>query len=200
MTRARARRPAQGYLGRVQVWTAPNVITFARLLAVPAFAVLHARGHPAAALAVFVGAGVSDGLDGLLARILNQRSRLGALLDPIADKLLLTTALIGLTWTGPLPLWFLLVALSREVLLVVGALVVWLRGLTVPARPARLGKYAVFFELAVVSLGLASRLPGWEGRLREALLASVLLGAECIVLSFLQYAWQFGHLLTDRRG
>ena len=182
----------------MRVWTLPNVVTFLRLLAVPAFAVAHATHRPMWALALFVGAGVSDGIDGLLARLLDQRSRLGSLLDPVADKTLITTALIALTLTGQLPLWFLLTALAREALLVVGALAVSVRGWEVPARPARLGKYAVFFQLAAVTLGLISRLPGWHPELQSALVAATLLSAECIVLSAAQYAWQFGSMLSQR--
>ena len=182
----------------MRVWTLPNVITFLRLLAVPAFAVAHATHRPVWALVLFVGAGLSDGVDGLLARLLDQRSRLGALLDPVADKTLITTALISLTLTGQLPLWFLLTSLAREVVLVLGALAVSLRGWQVPARPARLGKYAVFFQLAAVTLGLVSRLPGWNAQLSSALLAATLLAAECIVLSMAQYAWQFGSMLSRR--
>jgi cardiolipin synthase len=177
------------------VLTLPNLVTFARLLAVPVFAVLHARGQASAALWVFVGAGLSDGIDGLLARVLDQRSRLGALLDPAADKLLLTTATVALTLTGELPGWFLAVALGREGLLVLGALLVLGRGRQVPAQPSHLGKYAVFCQLAAVGLGLASRLPGWGGVLAAPRLAAVLLAAECMVLSAALYARQFGGLL-----
>jgi cardiolipin synthase (CMP-forming) len=182
----------------VRVWTVPNGITFARLLAVPAFAVLHALDQPRWALAVFIGAGISDGLDGLLARMLNQRTRLGALLDPVADKLLITTALVALTVTGQLPVWLLGLALLREATLVAGALAVHLRGWEVPARPARLGKYAVFCQLAAVALGLLARVPGWGGTVADYLNAAILLAAECIVLSAFQYGWQFGSMLTER--
>jgi len=182
----------------VRIWTVPNVITFLRLAAVPVFAVLHAVNDPVAALLVFVGAGLSDGLDGLFARLLDQRSRLGALLDPVADKVLLTTALIALTLTGELPLWFLLLALLREATLIVGALAVHRRGWEVPAKPARLGKYAVFCQLAAVALGLISRVPAWRGGVDPYLAAAILLAAECIVLSAFQYGWQFGNLLSTR--
>lgn len=184
----------------MRVLTVPNGITFLRILAVPVFAVLHALDEPVAALAVFAGAGLSDGLDGLFARLLDQRSRLGALLDPVADKLLLTTAFIALTVTGQLPVWLLILALVREATLIVGALAVHLRGWEVPAKPARLGKYAVFCQLAAAVLGLLSRVPGFEPALLAYLHVAVLLAAECIVLSAFQYAWQFGGMLTAKPG
>lgn len=182
----------------MRVLTAPNVVTLGRLLAVPLFAALHGLHHPRAALAVFVFAGVSDGIDGLLARLLDQRSKLGALLDPIADKLLIATALIALTCTGELPVWFVVLALLREALLLGGALGVWARGREVPRRPGRLGKYATFLQLAVASLGLCARIPRWEGHLQALLLAAVLLAAECSVLSAVQYGFRFGALLRAR--
>jgi cardiolipin synthase len=183
---------------RVRVLTAPNVVTFGRLLAVPLFAGLHLTQHPLAALWVFVGAGLSDGIDGLLARLLDQRSPLGALLDPIADKLLIATALIALTWTGDLPRWFVLLALLREGVLLLGALAVWARGRAIPRRPVRLGKYATFLQLAVASLGLCARIPGWGPHLEALLLCAVFLAAECSLLSAAQYAVQVSGLLRAR--
>lgn len=182
----------------VRVLTAPNVVTFGRLLAVPLFALLHATHRPQAALALFVAAGLSDGIDGLLARLLDQRSPLGALLDPLADKLLIATALVALTATGELPRWFVLLALVREAVLGLGALAVWARGREIPRRPGRLGKYATFFQLAVASLGLCARIPGWAPHLEALLLGAVLLAAECSLLSAVQYAVRFGGLLRRR--
>ncbi len=69
-------------------WTVPNLLTYLRLLAVPVFVLLHLGGRPGWALVVFLGAVLTDWLDGLLARILHQQSKLGAFLDPFADKLL----------------------------------------------------------------------------------------------------------------
>ena len=185
-------------LRRVRIFTAPNVVTFGRLLAVPLFALRYAQHRPLAALTVFVLAGLSDGIDGLLARLLDQRSPLGAMLDPVADKLLIATALLALTFTGELPRWFVLLALLREAVLLLGALAVWARGRAIPRRPGRLGKYATFFQLAVASLGLCARIPGWRPHLEALLLGAVLLAAECSLLSAAQYAVRFSGLLRAR--
>jgi cardiolipin synthase len=179
-----------GYVDPVRVWTIPNVVTFWRLLAVPLFAVLHALGNVRAALWVFVAAGVSDGIDGLLARLLNQRSRLGALLDPIADKLLVTTALAALTFTGQVPGWFFVLVFLRELMMTGGALWIWMHALSVPASPGHFGKYGVFFMLATVLLGLISRLPEREMAVRPWLAVATILAAECVLVSAAQYAWR----------
>src|SRR5690606_2197348 len=82
---------------------------------VPVFAWLHLEGQSFEAMVVFSVAALSDGIDGLLARLLEQRTRLGAILDPIADKILVATALILLVLTQTLPVWLLAVALLRDV-------------------------------------------------------------------------------------
>jgi cardiolipin synthase len=81
-----------------RIWTVPNQITFLRLGFLPFFLILIAYSHYRSALLVLVIAGLSDGIDGLLARSLNQRSALGAYLDPIADKLLLSSSFVILAF------------------------------------------------------------------------------------------------------
>src|SRR5258708_28518012 len=83
---------------KARIWTVPNQITFLRLGFLPFFLILIAYDHYRSALLVLVIAGLSDGIDGLLARSLNQRSALGAYLDPIADKLLLSSSFIILAF------------------------------------------------------------------------------------------------------
>ncbi|HLP23031.1 MAG TPA: CDP-alcohol phosphatidyltransferase family protein [Microbacteriaceae bacterium] len=111
-----------------RVLTVPNLISFARLGLVPVFLWLIVAGDYAAALIVLVIASVSDALDGWLARTLKQISNLGILLDPIADRLYILAALIGLSWRGLVPWWVLALIVSRDILLVVLALVLWRNG------------------------------------------------------------------------
>jgi cardiolipin synthase (CMP-forming) len=98
-----------------RVWTWPNVVSFARLLGVPAFLSLALARHDWWALGVLVFAGLSDWLDGKLARMLNQTSRLGTLLDPAADRLYILATLIALVIRDVVPLWLALVLVGREV-------------------------------------------------------------------------------------
>ena len=98
----------------------PNILTVLRILITPIFVILLLRDLHGLALLVFVLAGVSDGLDGLIARMFNQRSDLGAVLDPIADKLLLSAAYVSLGVLRDIPGWLVVVVISRDVLIVTG--------------------------------------------------------------------------------
>ncbi len=94
------------------------MITVLRFVLVPAIIYAMLRGEMGWAVAGFVIAGVSDGVDGFVARQFNQRSELGAYLDPLADKLLLVTVFVTLGFLGELPLWLVILAVSRDVLIV----------------------------------------------------------------------------------
>ncbi|HEY5554598.1 MAG TPA: CDP-alcohol phosphatidyltransferase family protein [Cellulomonas sp.] len=100
-----------------RVLTIPNVISLARLLIVPVFAVLIVTGHDGLALIVLAVSGASDWLDGVLARRLGQVSRLGQMLDPAADRLFILVTLLGLAWRGSVPWWVVGVLVLRDALL-----------------------------------------------------------------------------------
>jgi hypothetical protein len=105
------------------VLTAANQLTLLRMLLIPAFVILVLYGHLGWALAVFVTAGITDGLDGVIARRSNQRTSLGAWLDPMADKLLLVTtfvvlALPNLDLANRLPVWLTVCIISRDVVII----------------------------------------------------------------------------------
>ena len=109
--------------------TLANQLTFLRMLLIPAFVILVVYGHLGWALVVFVTAGITDGLDGLIARRAGQRTSLGAWLDPMADKLLLVTTFVLLTLPGlnlanPLPIWLTVCVISRDVVIVLTVAVV----------------------------------------------------------------------------
>lgn len=98
-----------------RIWTVPNILSFARLLGVPLFLWLVLAEHDWWALGLLMFAGLSDWLDGKLARMLNQTSRLGVVLDPAADRLYILATLVGLTVRGIIPLWLTLLLVGREV-------------------------------------------------------------------------------------
>ena len=107
-------------------WTIPNLLSLLRIVLVAPFLLALLRGEPMTALAIIVAAGVSDALDGFIARFFHQQSQLGAYLDPIADKLLLTSAYVALALPGihpgmRVPAWITLLVLARDVLIVGGA-------------------------------------------------------------------------------
>jgi cardiolipin synthase (CMP-forming) len=105
------------------VWTVANQLTLLRMLLIPAFVNLVVYGKPGWALATFMLAGVTDGLDGLIARRAGQKTSLGAWLDPMADKLLLVTTFVVLTVPGTdlvnrFPVWLTILVITRDVVIV----------------------------------------------------------------------------------
>lgn len=136
----------------------PNTLTIARILAVPPLLWLLVYERYPAAWWLALAAGVSDALDGLLAKRFNLVTRLGGLLDPIADKLLLAAGFIGLWLGGHVPTWLLLLVLVRDVVILAGAGAWhWLIG-PVPMTPSRLSKANTAIQIAFVLwllLGLA---------------------------------------------
>ena len=142
-----------------------NQITIVRLLLIPVFVVLgmyyggsvqrHTPDEPLrwAAILVFVVAGASDGLDGYVARHYHQTSKLGAILDAIADKALLLAALVTLTfsdWGYRLPLWFPVLVVGRDLIVVAGSLALQYLNGVVHVRPRWTGKIATFFTICAI--------------------------------------------------
>ena len=145
--------------------TTANKITLARILAIPVFVALAVyyghgvqNGEPeewqrAAAIAVFVLAAASDGLDGYIARRYNQKSRLGVILDPIADKGLLLSAIVTLSfsnWHYEFPLWFPVVVITRDVVVVTGSLLLHFFYGKVEVHPSWFGKVATAFQMLAI--------------------------------------------------
>ena len=153
-----------------KVITVPNLLTFLRMALIPVFASLLFYGASGWALIVFFIAGVSDGVDGFVARRYKQESELGTILDPIADKLLMTTAFIILTLPMvlapvrhlPVPFWVTAAVIGRDVLIitVAGAINVMtgFRGF----KPSQLGKLSTFVQIVAVGLILLSPVIGYS--------------------------------------
>jgi cardiolipin synthase (CMP-forming) len=180
------------------VWTIPNLITFARFAMVPVFVVLQLTGHTQAALIVFASAAASDGIDGLLARLLNQRSRLGTMLDPIADKLLVFSALIVLVVGHVLPLWLLALILFRDGTMFIGALYVRHKRVSIPVKPTRIGKYATFSLTALVVIALVKTSVEPSGTLDAYVAVVGFLAGLAVAISTAQYFKRFGYLWSAR--
>ena len=102
------------------VWTIPNVLTMIRIILIPVFVVLFFNNMKKAALAVFIAASLTDMLDGYLARKLNQITDFGKLFDPLADKLMVLTAMVCQTFWGPLPLTAVIIVAAKELMMVLG--------------------------------------------------------------------------------
>ena len=133
-----------------RIWTVPNQITFLRLGFLPLFLILMSYERYRWALLVLVVAGLSDGIDGLLARSLNQRSALGAYLDPIADKLLLSSSFLILAFKKQLAWWLTIIVLSRDVLILIVAVVILLVSGYRPFPPSIYGKSTTAAQIILV--------------------------------------------------
>lgn len=147
-----------------RVVTVPNAISIVRLGFVPVFAVLIAGGHDGWALLVLAASGASDWLDGVLARRLNQVSRLGQVLDPAADRLFILVTLLGLAGRGVVPWWLVGVLLARELMLL-GMLMVLARHGYGPLQVHLAGKAGTFALLYAFPLLLLARWGGVTGDL-----------------------------------
>jgi len=137
--------------------TYANQLTILRMVFVPCFVILLIYGHPKAATIVFLLAGITDGLDGLLARKLQQRTVLGSFLDPMADKILLTAAFVTLTVPSlPLvlhiPAWLTVLTISRDLLIALSVLVIHLQTQHSSFPPTLLGKCTTAAQLLLVAI------------------------------------------------
>jgi cardiolipin synthase len=181
-----------------RIWTVPNQITLLRLGFLPFFLILISYEHYRWALLVLVIAGLSDGIDGLIARKFNQRSSLGAYLDPIADKLLLSSSFLILAFKKELAWWLTILILSRDVLILIVAVVIILVSGYRPFPPSLYGKLTTAFQIILVfTVVLAAAFP--EPRL--AMLNRVLIyvvAALCIV-SGLHYSFTTARRLNSFR-
>ena len=179
--------------------TTANILTISRLVMIPCFAIAVAyfsagfqEGQPEEwlrwlAVAFFVVAAITDGVDGYVARRFNQRTRLGAILDPLADKALVLTALLFLSWNpgrafDQLPLWFPIIILSRDVLVVFGVALVWIMSREPEIRPHWIGKIATALQMVILGLILLkSPAAWWQTPLWAAGICTVTSGAIYVV-------------------
>ncbi|HEY4254274.1 MAG TPA: CDP-alcohol phosphatidyltransferase family protein [Roseomonas sp.] len=136
------------------IFTLPNIITMARLCAVPAAVWLILQHRLDIAFLVFAAAGISDAIDGWLARVRNARSALGAILDPVADKTLLVSVYVTLAAIGALPDWLAILVVFRDAVIVGGYLVLWLAGLRLHIQPLLISKVNTAAQIAGAGLPL----------------------------------------------
>lgn len=135
--------------------TVPNLTTILRLLLVPGVVLAMLQARWEWAFAGFLVAGVSDAVDGFIARQFNQRSQLGAYLDPIADKTLLVSVFVVLGYIGELPLWLVIAAVSRDGLIVCAVLLSTIIGNPVEMKPLLVSKVNTAVQILLACIVLA---------------------------------------------
>lgn len=167
----------------------PNALTILRLAMAPALPWLLAIGETRAALWVALVAGLSDALDGWLAKRFGWQSRLGSLLDPLADKLMLGLGALGLWLAGALPGWLLLLIAGRDVVIVAGAIAWWRLAGPFDGAPSLLSKGTTVAQVLLVLAGLL----GLAGVLPMPLPAAALAAVAALTLaSGLDYVIRYG--------
>jgi len=141
----------------------PNMLTLIRITLVPIFVILMMENLFSYALAVFVVAGITDALDGFLARVLGQQTILGSYLDPLADKALIITSFVILSTLNIIPSWLAVVVISRDCVILLGVSVLFLMSVSFEIRPTYVSKATTVLQLLTVFLVLLSKcLPGYD--------------------------------------
>jgi cardiolipin synthase len=182
-------------------FTIPNLLSLLRMALVPPFIIALINGQMKRALLIVVVAGVSDALDGFIARFFNQQSLLGSYLDPLADKLLVTAAYITLALPGlhggfQIPAWVTVVVIARDLLLVIVALVLYLAANVRRFPPSLLSKITTLFQIAAVVIVL---LTGIWPEVDTTALVLVYAVAALTLASGFDYVWRANRLF-DRHA
>lgn len=139
----------------------PNILTLLRIIMVPVIVILLIQGSFLKALLVFMAAGLTDILDGFLARVLHQQTELGAYLDPIADKALLISSFVTLSVLHIIPGWLAVLVISRDLFILLGIAVLSMMSISVEIRPALVSKVTTALQLITILLSLSALcLPG----------------------------------------
>ena len=166
-----------------------NWLTIVRILLIPVFVTSLVYNRALLALVTFVVAGVTDMMDGYIARTRGTKTRLGAFLDPLADKLLLTASFVTLTYKFPkiLPFWLTAIVLSRDILLILVAVLIMLTGGQIHPAPTGLGKVSTAVQMFTVGVALLVLVLGSGHDLRTVRTTLVFVTAALTVGSALQY-------------
>ncbi|MFB9354640.1 CDP-alcohol phosphatidyltransferase family protein [Sneathiella chinensis] len=134
----------------------PNSLTLARIVSVPVIVWLILREEMLVAFILFGLGGISDALDGLIAKHFNLVTKLGKYLDPLADKILLVSIYVTLGVKGDLASWLVILVVSRDVLIVGGILFSMLLGTRITIQPVRISKINTFFQIVLAAMVLGS--------------------------------------------
>lgn len=192
-----------------RIVTLPNVLTIFRMVLIPIFVSLLFYQRFVLALVVFIAAGITDGLDGLLARRFDQQTQLGTILDPIADKLMLVAAFVVLSMRGvfpqplpkhlPIPFWVTVSVISRDVFIIVGAAAINVMTGFRGFRPSWLGKLSTTVQIvSIAAIIFAARVPRGSGYYLPTIYTTVFI---LTVLSGAHYVFFTSRLMNeDKRG
>jgi len=167
----------------------PNAISLLRILLVGPILVLTVNGDYAFALALFFVAGFSDGIDGYLAKRFNWYTRFGALLDPVADKLLVNGLFITLAYLQLVPVWLAVVVIARDVIILGGATAYNFLVKPLHGEPTRISKLNTVFELLFLLFVLSRAAFDWPDKISITVLGAAILIT--VVISGIDYVWSW---------
>jgi Phosphatidylglycerophosphate synthase len=135
----------------------PNFLSLLRIILDPVFVIFLIQDEYYNALIVFVIAGLTDALDGTMARLLNAQTKLGSYLDPIADKLLLATSFVTLAILGIIPGWLTVIVMSRDFIILLGIAILSLMSITFEIKPALIGKATTALQIGTIFFALLDK-------------------------------------------
>ncbi len=184
--------------------TVPNFITSIRIILTPLVIIYLINDEYFIALVLFVLAGLSDAADGLIARLFNQKSKLGAFLDPLADKILLVATFVVLSAKDFIPSWLTVIVISRDILLMLGVLILFLNNEDFTIRPSILSKVTTCLQLATVFLVLSisplassPQSSGIAGRIQDNLSYAFWFTAILTIVSCLHYMQHWFRMMGE---
>ena len=167
----------------------PNIITLGRILLVPVIIWAIASNQMEIAFAIFIVAGVSDAVDGFLAKRFNMTSELGALLDPLADKALLVSIYMALGIWGAVPRWIVILVVSRDIMIVGAVIVSWLYGKPIPMKPLMVSKLNTVAQVGFAALVLGSLGFGFDSAPYDLVLMALVTIFTLLSVSFYLVEW-----------
>lgn len=167
----------------------PNLITIARILLVPVMVWAIASQEMAVAFGLFLAAGVSDAVDGFLAKRFGMTSELGAYLDPLADKVLIVSIYISLGVTDAIPRWLVILVVSRDLLIVGGVMLSWILGNPIEVKPLMISKLNTVAQIVLAGLVLAALGFAFEARMAIIFVTALVAAFTLLSIGFYLREW-----------
>jgi cardiolipin synthase (CMP-forming) len=167
----------------------PNLITLGRIILVPIVVWAITSGQMLAAFALFLAAGISDAVDGFLAKRFHMASELGAYLDPLADKALIVSIYVALGIAGALPIPLVILVVSRDIMIISGFMLAWLVGRPMPVRPLPISKVNTLAQILLAVLVLAEHGFGFDTALMSMILVALVAILTLLSIAFYLAEW-----------
>ena len=174
----------------------PNLITLARILAVPVILWAITSGEMRIAFALFLAAGLSDLIDGYLAKRFGMATELGAYLDPLADKAMIISIYVALGIVEAIPRWLVILVVSRDIMIVSAVILSWLVDKPVKLKPIAVSKLNTVAQIVYATVVLASLTFGWEIPLVKGVLMGLVATLTLLSVAFYVAEW-VRHMNTD---